>query len=182
MRKHAICKSGCTLVAGWRNTGQVLKAATHGLMFGGNPNNFQPLHPSQKFIYSIFITLWTLFNLYPDFIFTGNQIALIFGTNLFNFHPLQCRAYILQFTPPTKSETIFPTMGDHFISLVNLYPEFIFTTNQSDWIRLYSQPHVWWESLQLPPPTIRGKRCRAHIPSTNSDSIFTTMGDNINPY
>ena len=108
--------------------------------------------------------------------------GLIFGGNLFNFHPLQCRAYILQFTPPAKSETIFPTMGDHFISLVNLYPEFIFTTNQSDWIRLYSQPHVWWESLQLPPPTIRGKGCRADIPSTNSDSIFTTMGDNINPY
>ena len=119
---------------------------------------------------------------HPDFIFTGNQIALIFGTNLFNFHPLQCRVHPLQYIPPANSETIFPTMGDHFISLVNLYPEFIFTTNQSDWIRLYSQPHAWGESLQLPPPTIRGKRCRAHIPSTNSDSIFTTMGDNINPY
>ena len=81
----------------------------------------------------------------------------MFWVNLVNFHPLQCRPYILQYIPPTKSETIFPTMGDHFISLVNLYPEFIFTTNQSDWIRLYSQPHAWGNPYNFHPLQFGGR-------------------------
>ena len=42
----------------------------------------------------------------------------------------------------------------------------------------YSRPHVWGKFLQLPPPTSPGG-IFSNIPLINSESIFTTMGDEL---